>query len=139
MAHSTNYHYCLKTTLKSDSGSDPLLIFFKIGTSAPLRFRHKNKMQNPTPLRLWLKAPLYHAIASNKLKVFFFADKTFNDKYQNSLCECDKEAAECFLENRKTYQQDLFDINVEKYCKFRPFENVFAVRVFTCLLQFSSL
>ena len=45
-----------------------------------------------------------------------FTDETLNNEYQQAICECDRQAAECFLMNRKSYSKKLFDINVEKYC-----------------------
>ena len=52
------------------------------------------------------------------MPVIYLSDQESNNDYELALCECDRKAAVCFLENRKTYSDRLYDINVEKYCKF---------------------
>jgi len=43
-------------------------------------------------------------------------DVTRNDDYEMKLCECDRAAAECFLKNRKTLSDELYNVDTDLCC-----------------------
>ena len=48
-------------------------------------------------------------------------DKEKNDEFEQFVCECDRVAAECFKNNRKTFNQEIFhDVDFDECCGEKP-------------------
>ncbi|CAK8683822.1 uncharacterized protein LOC143468830 [Clavelina lepadiformis] len=54
-----------------------------------------------------------------------------NTPYQQSVCQCDRAAAECFLASRRSYSSKLYNINTGKYCGENANLNDLALNVHT--------